>query len=55
LRYAKESGEAKERPAAGAITGRFGPRNEGNDRVVEPEDADLAQKVGRSPCDGKSA
>ncbi len=55
LHHAQQNGETKERAAPGAVAGRLGPGDEGDDRIVEAEDADLAHEIGRRPRDGENA
>src|ERR1044072_2702949 len=45
----------KQRPAALSFTGYFRSRDEWNDSVIEAEHSDLAQNIGRRPCDKVSA
>ena len=55
LPHAEQNGETKEGTASGPIAGRFGARDEGGDRIVEAENANLAHEISGGPCDRENS
>ena len=51
----KHHSDVKKRPASRLIANSFRASDECRDRIVEPKNADLADDVGRGPCNGKHA
>ena len=53
LRNPQHYSDSKKRSAARAVADSFRARNERRDRVVETENADLADDVRSGPCNGE--
>ena len=50
LQERQENRQAKQGVAASMVAHGFGARDKGDDRVIEAEQADLAQQLNRRPC-----
>ena len=55
LPHAEQNGETKEGTTSGPIAGRFSAGDEGDDCIVEAEDANFAHEISRGPRDRENS